>query len=483
MAHDISFSSVEEATAYLGAVLDRPVVSHDSAVADGAVLTQRAHHFPDGGFTNVYDIAWSRDLVSAGIRVHEQPAHVSHTDRRAVATTSGSFFALADRTPVLPRHTSLNLVVRDGRALSLPVADREAVVCRGGDLSVEHVPAAGLLEVNGTVLPWRGSRRGGAGAGRGGGVDTGAGTGAGAEVYGNGNISIEVDNARNRSRAVRESSKHTPPTGDPDVVDVGFDAAEGGVFRSSAARAGGGLPLFPHDVVIRCPRALVRGTGDTLRVLQVGPWPAGRLPDHAVSAGPSLHHPDLAGHPINADPSLGDNPPFAEVRAARMLLHGGADGRIHVTLFDARPGSADLVGATPEEARAYVAARFGFTWGCFLDGGSTARIWTRQDTAVRDYGNRHYLRWPTGTQTDYVWEPAKGRPMANHLLLMPRYLDIGRGRPGPARTRRAGAGPDTPHGIEQALKARFPVAAPPAARGAGAPPPQQRAGRGAARRG
>jgi hypothetical protein len=286
------------------------------------------------------------------------------------------------------------------------VVDREAVLCRRGILSATHIRAEGRLAINGTELTWTGSR-----------------TGRTAECYdyGNGNavITHQKDPVTRNARVLDETSRLTPviPAG-ARMVDVGFMAAEDGRFSSVATSTSGGMDIFRHDVVIRCPAEYIESGGaNRMGLLQIGSLHGDALPDSAVSVGPSLDVADFADHPINHDPSLGSVPPFTERRMARMVLYEDLEGRTHFRLFDGRPGSPAFRGVTPSEARDAIAADTGYRWGCFLDPGQTVKIWLNEGDSLTSYGNRHYLRWPESETGEFVRVPDTGRPISSFITI------------------------------------------------------------------
>ncbi|MBB4893525.1 hypothetical protein FHS39_002556 [Streptomyces olivoverticillatus] len=296
-------------------------------------------------------------------------------------------------------------MIEAGRFVSLPVVDGEAVLCKGGALSMEYVPARGRLVLNGVLLPWAGSR-----------------TGRPAEcfVYGNGNaaISRRQHPVTGSERVLDEGSRLTPAMSPRDGwVDIGCRATRG-VFVSTDWSAVGGLDIFASDLVLRCPAGLVpRDSRSVVRVLNAGPLDADVLPDAAVSVGPSLGLADFGNHPVNRDPSLGDVPPFADRRLARIALFQDVEGRMHLCLFDGRPGSRVFPGVTASEARRAIAAHSRFAWGCFLDGGQTAKLVAAEGDSVVGHGNRHYLRWPEDGAGGFVWVPDEGRPVASAITV------------------------------------------------------------------
>jgi hypothetical protein len=394
-----------EALRFMETEIDRPATSRVAGLDDGFELRTFSHTFGDGGLTNVYDLSWGPGDARAAVRLSARPTTGDEVAQGALAITTAAFFVLVDETSGLPRQTSLNLAIEQGRILSLPVTDREAVLCQDGVLSMDHITADGLLTINGVGLTWAGSR-----------------TGRTAEsyIYGNGNIVVarKVDSATGTTvRALDEESRFTPamPAG-VGWVDVGFSALGDGGFNSAAIAPEGGLDIFAHDIVVRCQEKHISQHGtNRMTIVRVGSLQAESLPDSAVTVGPSLDVPDFSAHPINRDPSLGDIPPFADQRHARLVLYADPLARTHIRLFDGRPASPTFRGVTPSEARDAIAADTGYQWGCFLDGGQTAKMWVVEDDAMTSYGNRHYLRWPERDADPFVWAPDRGRPISSFI--------------------------------------------------------------------
>ncbi|SCL25903.1 hypothetical protein GA0074694_4359 [Micromonospora inyonensis] len=291
----------------------------------------------------------------------------------------------------------------------MPVVDREALISRAGALSMCNLTAAGRVSINGTELTWTGSR-----------------TERQAEcyVFGNGNMVItrRDDPEKGSVRVLDEASRLTPVL-PPRAgwVDVGFTSTGGRGFRSTGIATDGGLDIFAYDLVMRCQARHVDLRGDNLlEIRSIGELHVDAFPDSAVTVGPSLNVADFATHPINTDRSLDVLPPFAPSRRARMTVFEDRVGRTHLRLFDGRPGSLVFQGATPQEARDSIAADPGFRWGCFIDGGQTAKMWASLNGELTSFGNRHYLRWPKADEKEFVWVPDSGRPISSIITLQHR---------------------------------------------------------------
>lgn len=399
-----AFRTLEEASAYLTPLLDRPVPAGHAQLTPDIGFCAEPLGLGGGTFTNSYTISWSAAAASE-ILVAEPPTCTAEYARRheAAVTATGGFFFLADRSRYRPRTLSLNLAVRDGKVLSLPAADQDALVDQGGTLSVREVPARGRLTLDGRTLHWAGTR-----------------TGAEAEcyAYGNANCVIvhEPDARTGKVRTLREDSRLTPVITGGRWSDLGFTATRDGRFTATARSDHGRLDIFDHDIVLRCPRPLAR-VGALLEPHTIGPLSLSPSLRGAISVGPSLFHPDPQAHPLNTDRSLGSFPLLKDRATTRLVFYGTADGRQHLRLFDGRPGSPVFPGVGLDQAISLVLAGGDVTSGCLLDSGHSCRLNIRQDGRVTSFGNRHYLRWPTERDPRFVWNPDQGRQVASLIVL------------------------------------------------------------------
>jgi hypothetical protein len=401
-----AFGTLEEASAYLAPLLDRPVTPEHVVLAPHVEFRAEPVALGGGSFTNSYTMSWSSP-AAAEIVVAETPTCTAAYARQrgAVATATGGFFFLADRSRHRPRTLSLNLAVRNGQVLSLPAADQEALADDGGTLSVVEVPARGELSLDGRTLHWAGTR-------------TRTGEAAEAYAYGNANCVIEhePDARTGKVRTLREDSRLTPEITGRHWSDLGFTAADDGRFEAVARSDHGRLDIFAHDIVLRCPRRLAR-VGAVLVPQTIGPLSLRASLRGAISVGPSLFHPAPRAHPLNDDRSLGSFPLLKDRPSTRLAFYATADGRQHLRLFDGRPGSRTFPGVGLEQVISLLLADGEVTSGCLLDSGHSCRLNVRRGGQVTSFGNRHYLRWPTERDPRFVWNPDHGRRVASLIAL------------------------------------------------------------------
>jgi hypothetical protein len=394
------FGSPEEAAAHLGPLLDRPAPTTTVDLAPG--VTFRSEPLSTGPtFTNSYTVSWHAP-AHAAVLVAEPPVSAADHARRSggVVTTTAGFFFLADRCRHRPRTLSLNLAIRAGRALSVPVATQDALVSRDGVLSVVEVPARGELSLSGRRLSWAGSRTG---------------LTADCHLYGNANSVIhhQPDERTGKVRVLQEESRFTPPITDSRWTDLGFHAAPDGRFDAVTRDDGGRVDIFGHDVVVRCPRTVA---GTSLDLHTIGPLTL-EPGQSAISVGPSLSHPDPSTHPLNDDRSLGSYPLLRDRPSTRLVFFVTADGGRHLRLFDGRPGSTTFPGLTLDQTVAATKAGGDVVSGCLLDSGNTSKLNVLRDGVLETFGNRHYLRWPPPGEHGFTWTPDHGRPVASLIAI------------------------------------------------------------------
>jgi hypothetical protein len=408
------FASMAEAARFLGPVLDRPEPTRTVMIGPGISLAVEAVELGGEAFSNLYTLSWTPP-ARAEIAIVDTPGESPWTRGLALArqgarggVATGGFGFLADGAAGAPRTRSLNLAIRAGVPLSVPVIGQDALICRGGALSVEHVAAEGLLRLNGERLRWVGSRSGQAGE---------------CSVFGNANVRIEHrdDPRTGKYRHLVADSRRTPPlAAGSGAADVGFVRAADGLLRGAARADGGGLDIFAFDLVLRCPVARLRrnvhddiAVVDTIGAIDL----ADPALETAISVGPSLLHPSLEAHPLHHEPSLGSTPLLGGRRASRLLYFAAADGRRSLQLWDARPDSALCPGVTLDEAVRHARARHDVVHGCFLDSGKSGKLCIADGDAAAAYGNRHYLRWPAPGDEHFVWTPDEGRPAASMIVV------------------------------------------------------------------
>lgn len=408
------FASMAEATRLLGPLLDRPEPTRTVTIGPGVSLSVESIALGLGAFSNLHTLSWTAP-ARAEVAIADDPSEGPWTRGRALArlgarggVATGGFGFLADDAAGAPRARCLNLAIRAGVPISVPVIDQEALVCRGGSLAVEDVAAEGRLRLNGEVVRWAGARSGRAGE---------------CSVFGNANVRIvhRDDPRTGNFRHLVADSRRTPVLAiDAGAADVGFVRGADGLLRGAGRADGGGLDIFAFDVVLRCPVARLRGrVDDNIVVLDT----IGAIDladpglDSAISVGPSLLHPSLEAHPLHREPSLGSTPLLGGRRASRLLYFADADGRRHLQLWDARPDSAACPGVTLDEAARHARGRYDVVHGCFLDSGKSGKLCVVDGVAATAYGNRHYLRWPTPDDDGFIWTPDEGRPAASMIVV------------------------------------------------------------------
>lgn len=402
------FSSLGEAQSFVTQEIDNPVSTDTLTIKPGVKLSTASIDMGCGRFTNSYDITFDArdkplDIIAFDGLTSVNDFLTSPASKQYSVASGGGFFFLADRASNSPRQLALNLSISRGDLRSLPVTDRESVISGHDGLEVRVLVALGAMVLNGRPLDWSGSLTD---------YDTEV------KVYGNGNASIShQENPLTGSvRVLDETSRYTPPISHEDYMDVGFIGRGGNDFIGVGGSTTGGVDIFAHDFVVRCPQRYINGNS-SLQIDTIGGTALSRLEGGAFSAGPALNIADFSNHPVNHDASLGSRPPFIETFLARTAIYKDEDNLTHIRLFDGRPGSSSFPGVTPNEVASHILSEGGFEWGCFLDPGQTAKLCVNYEDRSASYGNRHYMRWPVAVDPNFLWAPDIGRPVANVMAL------------------------------------------------------------------
>lgn len=406
---EFGFATDAEAKEFVRNRVDRPIKSFTRDLGDGIVLNGYTEDLDDGVFTNIYDLSFPRGAAKAEVRLHDSPTSLYdyiQTVPKVRGATSGGFFFLADQASTSPRQPSLNFAMADGRLRSLPVSDREALISDGRDMSAHMLQALGELTLDDTThLTWAGSLTDHT---------------AEAYVYGNGNSVIEhmSSDSGGKRRVLAEDSRYTTPIEGADLVDVGFVSTEEGTFRGVTSSTSGGIDIFAHDIVLRTDRRHI-GKGDLpqMRVRSVGSIALDGSVQGGLSTGPMITTEDFTNHAVNFDRSLGSEPPLADRPIARTAVYETEDERVHMRIFDGRPGSEVFSGVTPTQAARLIMAEKAIRWGCFMDSGQTSKLVVADGGEIASFGSRHYLRWPQKPGDQYVWVPEVGRPLGSAITI------------------------------------------------------------------
>lgn len=403
-----SFKTNEEAKRFFEKEIDRPIVNFTEQLGENITLSAFCHELGDGQFTNVYDISFPSGSAQPQIILHDKLTGVfNHVKSRPdiKAAMSGGFFFLADNESASPRQPSLNFALQDHRIKSLPASDKEALLVHKGRLTVEHLKSLGSLVIGSSQeLSWSGSLTE---------YDSDV------KIFSNGNSIIEhVKDERNGAkRILNEASRYTPAITTDDTVDIGLISRSDGIFEAVSKSNEGHMDIFAHDIIARTHERYIHNNLPLVAIRSIGRHALDGTLEGGISVGAAINTADFSKHPLNHDKSLGSNSPLQEIPMPRATIFETADNRVHLRLFDGRPGSETFTGITPSQAAAIVLSEQPIIWGSFLDSGQTAKLIAQQENDLESYGNRHYLQWPEHQNDPYIWVPKTGRPVSSMITL------------------------------------------------------------------
>lgn len=390
------------------AIRAQPSIKH---LRSGVNLTTVSYDLPSGSFTNSYDLAFASDDQSLAVRVDSKPRLYSIrrmlvNDRTVIASINGGFFFLVDSAQFQPSEYSYNLCVRDEKVVSLPSADRPAVITKDGKIDVVELRATGNLRIGNSSVDWLGKNS-----------DSANPLNNTTVLYNSACCEVQhiPSDRTGQARVLVAENNFTPQT--RDGFDLIINNDENGLVVS-ALNPGGNTNYFAGAFVLQIQNQdpSKYKPGDRVHAENIDSIPLKGI-DSAITIGPSIKHfLNNKDHPINRDVSLGSHPPFQEKPLARSIIYKTLDGIIHFRVFDGAPRTEFFKGVTP----GWLAHNIPVSdaeWMYSLDPGQSARLVTREEGGVSSYGNSHYMRWPKSENTTFLWSAANGRLVPSSISL------------------------------------------------------------------
>lgn len=377
----------------------------------GVNLTTASYDLPSGSFTNSYDLAFASDDQSLAVKVDSKPRLYSIrrmliNDRRIIASINGGFFFLADSAQFQPSEYSYNLCIRDKKVVSLPSADRAAVISKDGKIDVVELKAAGNLRIGKGSVDWVGKNSDSAGP-----------LNNSAVLYNSACCEVQhmPSERTGQARVLIAEKNFTPKT--KDGFDLVINSDKNGLVVSSL-NTGGNTNYFAGAFVLQIQNQdpAKYKPGDRVDPEHVDFLPLNDI-DSAITIGPSVKHfLKNTDHPINSDSSLGSHPPFVDKPLARSIIYKTSDGVVHFRIFDGAPRTELFKGVTPSWLANNMPVNHA-EWMYDLDPGQSTRLVVREDGEVSSYGNSHYMRWPKSENTTFLWSGANGRLVPSSISL------------------------------------------------------------------
>ena len=132
-------------------------------IKEGVWLKKDVIKFPDGNFSNVYDLFWTHHNVKVTPFIHSEkkPFYLldyMEKNPSILAIMSGSFFFLVDFPQAEPKDYPFHFCVRHHKVMGLLSSDEPILYIKDGELFAKDANAVGTIQIGDTKLEWVGEK-------------------------------------------------------------------------------------------------------------------------------------------------------------------------------------------------------------------------------------------------------------------------------------------------------------------------------------
>lgn len=352
--------------------------------------------FPDGNFTNVYDLYWNAKNTDLSPALHSEkyPYYLLdyiENDPSVLAVINGSFFFLIDVVDKEPKDYPFHFCIRDGKVIGLLSSDEAIIYTIGRELYAKEAKARGTINIAGNSISWVGSKMNEK-------IDENT-----VVLYNSGSsklIKIFDPKTGVRMGTLDNNFIHTPLKSD--VVDLVINTDENGDLRITTINFGGGTHYFDGHFILQ-----IKSKDNTYKVGDVvTPLTLDGLDLKNITAGITVNK--------------GVKDPFFLVperinsRDARSVIAKDVKGNIHFFVFDGSKYIPKFKGVSAKDITPYF-SEDKFEWAYFLDGGSSSRIIVKEGNNYRFLANDFAFR--KVTNEIFLWDSKKHRKLASSIAL------------------------------------------------------------------
>lgn len=368
----------------------------EKEIRSGVFLTTSSITFPDGSFTNVYDLHW--DQKTAGvvptIESSNEPYslydHIKNNPSE-LAIIDGAFFFLTDVADSSPLDLCYNLCIREGVLMGLPSWDQPIAYVKKGRLKTYEPDAIGTIKIGKQVIHWKGANS-----------ETKKNPQLDAMLY-NSKCSDVVkvrDPKTNIQIGILDSEHITTPKGN--VYDVIVVLDKKGKLRISAINQGGGTHFFKGYFILQFSgKNKTFSVGDSVTPLTLDGLSLKGI-DSAITIGRNVKDPFFL------------DPVRRERRDARSVLAQDRNGNFHFIVFDGSKYIPGFKGSSAEMLLPFFVKKK-FKKAYFLDGGGSSRLIVRHGKELNVLANRFAFRKLENGR--HLWDWKYARKVASSISL------------------------------------------------------------------
>lgn len=359
-------------------------------------LKIEAIDFPDGNFTNVYDLFWDAKNANLSPYLHSEkyPYYLldsMENDPSILAVINGAFFFLIDVVDKEPQDYPFHFCIRNGKVIGLLSSNEPIIYTIGQKLYAKEPKAQGTINIAGTIISWVGSKINEK-------MDE-----IDAVLYNSGSSKlIKVFDPKTgvRMGTLDNNFIHTPSK--QDAVDLVINHDENGDLKISSINVGGGTHYFEGLFILQ-----IHSKDTTYKVGDVvTPLTLDGLELKNITAGITVNK--------------GVKDPFFLVperigsRDARSVIAKDVSGNIHFFVFDGSKYIPKFKGVSAKDITPYF-SEDKFEWAYFLDGGSSSRIIVKDGNNYKFLANDFAFR--KVTNEIFLWDSKRHRKLASSIAL------------------------------------------------------------------
>lgn len=377
--------------------ITRPLTPSLEEIRPGVWLSTGTTTFPDGNFTNIYDLFWDSKNPTLTPYIHsaKKPFYLFDFIKKSpsiFAVINGSFFFLVDnKESVVPKDSPFHFCIREGRIIGLLSSDEAVVYIQEGELHAQELKARGRMQIGNKIISWVGSSHNAEKR------DLEIAT-----LYNSG--SARIVKSFDQKTGVRNGfldTDHIRTPKNPEVFDLIIDIDKSGNLFVKKIKQGGDTHYFTGLMILQITGSNDFRAGDLVKPIMLDSLKLSGI-SSAITVNKSVQNPYFY------------TPERVASRDARSVIAQDISGNIHFIVFDGSKYIPMFKGVSANDVSSYF-PKNKFKWAYFLDGGSSSRIITRKkrwyDFLANDFAFRRI-----GLDR-FLWDSRRHRKLASLIAL------------------------------------------------------------------
>lgn len=363
----------------------------------GVFLSTEVLEFPDGNFSNVYNLFWNnrKAYLTSEIHSEQKPYYLldyMEKDPSILAVINGAFFFLIDVVDREPKDYPYHLCIRNGKVVGLPSHDAAIVYTEKEKMHAKEPKATGTIAINGKILTWFGSE-----------TKRPAHSTKNVTLYNSGSSKlIKVFDKKTGVRMGMLDHKHIHTPKKLRAVDLIINNDKEGNLIITDIKKGGGSHYFDGLFILHMDASM-----NTFKVGDhVNPLTLDGLNLQDISSG------------LTINKSVKDPyffvPERINSRDARSVIARDVTGNIHFIVFDGSKYIPNFRGVSANDVSSYF-SEDKYKWAYFLDGGSSSRIIVKDGDKRRFFANEFAFK--KITNETFLWDWKRHRKLASSIVL------------------------------------------------------------------